>query len=273
MRPAPVLVAVALCALAGAWFALGSRPRGAPPLAIEALPEVQGLEESAQAREVALEAPLASEEAVELEEAPSSASARSSSTVPAALSNRRAARWSAIARWRAATRLSTSARRDSMSAKAPTTSSASTTAATAASRSRSVRRSKASSRRSATARTSSGTPSEVCSAARSAARSCTAVADSSCQPTSALPVKLNIFRRKSERSPATCEWSKGITFICPAGIPASCKTSASNNAESGVRGEGLSTIVLPLAKQGATLWATRFSGKLNGVIPAVTPSG
>ena len=95
----------------------------------------------------------------------------------------------------------------------------------------------------------------------------------SCQPTSALPVKLSIFKRESERSPATCEWSKGITFTCPAGIPASSKTSASNNAESGVRGEGLSTIVLPLAKQGATLWATRFSGKLNGVMPRMTPIG
>jgi hypothetical protein len=92
MRPAPVLVAVALCALAGAWFALGSRPRGAPPLAIEALPEVQGLEESAQAREAALEAPLASEEEVELEEAPSSASARESVPQAPLASEERASR-------------------------------------------------------------------------------------------------------------------------------------------------------------------------------------
>ena len=35
----------------------------------------------------------------------------------------------------------------------------------------------------------------------------------------------------------------------------------------GVRGEGLITIALPLAMAGATLWATRFSGKLNGVMP------
>jgi len=36
---------------------------------------------------------------------------------------------------------------------------------------------------------------------------------------------------------------------------------------------GFTTMVLPVARAGATLWATRFSGKLNGVIAEITPRG
>ena len=56
-------------------------------------------------------------------------------------------------------------------------------------------------------------------------------------------------------------------------MPASCKTWHSLTAASGVHVAGLSTSVLPAAMAGATLWATRFSGKLNGLIAAITPTG
>ncbi len=41
----------------------------------------------------------------------------------------------------------------------------------------------------------------------------------------------------------------------------------------GVLEAGLSTTALPPASAGATLWATRLSGKLNGEIAAMTPRG
>ena len=41
----------------------------------------------------------------------------------------------------------------------------------------------------------------------------------------------------------------------------------------GVELAGLSTRVFPAARAGATLWATRLSGKLNGLIAAITPTG
>ena len=42
---------------------------------------------------------------------------------------------------------------------------------------------------------------------------------------------------------------------------------------SGVFAAGFTTIVFPVARQGATLCATRFRGKLNGVIALITPIG
>ena len=40
---------------------------------------------------------------------------------------------------------------------------------------------------------------------------------------------------------------------------------------SGVADAGFTTIGAPTASEGATLCATRFSGKLNGVIPSTGP--
>jgi hypothetical protein len=59
----------------------------------------------------------------------------------------------------------------------------------------------------------------------------------------------------------------------PSGSPAAFNTWPSSAAVSGVSSAGFSTIVLPAASAGPTLCATRFSGKLNGVIAATTPSG
>ena len=44
-------------------------------------------------------------------------------------------------------------------------------------------------------------------------------------------------------------------------------------ADSGVWLAGLSTSGQPAARAGATLWATRLRGKLNGVMPPTTPTG
>ena len=49
--------------------------------------------------------------------------------------------------------------------------------------------------------------------------------------------------------------------------------SATVSMTSGSLDGGLSTIGLPLAIAGATLWAARLSGKLNGLIPAIGPIG
>ena len=49
--------------------------------------------------------------------------------------------------------------------------------------------------------------------------------------------------------------------------------SATASITSGSLDGGLSTIGLPDAIAGATLWAARFSGKLNGLIAAIGPIG
>lgn len=41
----------------------------------------------------------------------------------------------------------------------------------------------------------------------------------------------------------------------------------------GVRSDGFRMKGHPAAMAGATLWATRFSGKLNGVMKEQTPTG
>ena len=58
-----------------------------------------------------------------------------------------------------------------------------------------------------------------------------------------------------------------------AGRAVSATISASTSAASGVFNAGLSSIGAPTAIAGATLCATRFSGKLNGVIASTGPRG
>ncbi len=66
------------------------------------------------------------------------------------------------------------------------------------------------------------------------------------------------------------EWQHIESAIRPSGL---LNHSASNSAESGVCGAGFSTMEQPAAMAGATLCATRFSGKLKGVMPATGPEG
>ena len=65
----------------------------------------------------------------------------------------------------------------------------------------------------------------------------------------------------------------GSTWYMPLGRSVSAKNSASRSEPIGVYDAGLTTIGAPTASAGATLCATRFSGKLNGVMPRTGPIG
>src|SRR2546429_7737656 len=94
-------------------------------------------------------------------------------------------------------------------------------------------------------------------------------------PTSPDPVKLIMAtsgwstraRPTSDDGPVTT-WSQG------SGRP-HWPTSRSRRAraDSGVWLAGLRTSGQPAARAGATLWATRLRGKVNGVMPPTTPNG
>ncbi len=95
-----------------------------------------------------------------------------------------------------------------------------------------------------------------------------------CSPTSRLPVKLILRTRGSEHralpiappEPVRQEMAKG-------GIPASSRISTSARADRGVSLAGFRMTALPAASAGPTLWATRFNGKLKGVMATTTPQG
>ena len=95
-----------------------------------------------------------------------------------------------------------------------------------------------------------------------------------CRPTGGLPVKVTMLTRSSMTSllPSVLP---GPTTTCRtlSGSPASVRSSASRSAVTGVDDAGLSTTTLPDAIAGATLWATRLSGKLKGEIATITPRG
>ena len=61
--------------------------------------------------------------------------------------------------------------------------------------------------------------------------------------------------------------------MTPAGRPASYRSSAIIITEEGSRSEGLSTKVLPQAMATGYIQRGTIAGKLNGVMPAQTPSG
>ena len=58
----------------------------------------------------------------------------------------------------------------------------------------------------------------------------------------------------------------------PAGST-SRRSSPTFSVVSGVKGEGLSTSVLPASSAGAIFQKARVSGKFHGVMAATTPSG
>ena len=77
----------------------------------------------------------------------------------------------------------------------------------------------------------------------------------------------------SDTSSGIRSFGTGSTDHMPAGRSVSASSSPSTNADSGVAGAGLIRMGAPTASAGATLWATRFSGKLNGAIPRTGPLG
>src|SRR5919109_3369973 len=75
----------------------------------------------------------------------------------------------------------------------------------------------------------------------------------------------------SRRSTATL--SPWTTLKTPSGTPASLSSSATYSDADGSFSDGFSTKQLPHASAGAHIHIGTIAGKLNGVMPATTPSG
>ena len=74
-------------------------------------------------------------------------------------------------------------------------------------------------------------------------------------------------------SASTATLSPWTTLKTPSGTPASLSSSAGASRRDGSFSDGLSTNVLPQAIAGAHIHMGTIAGKLNGVMPATTPSG
>src|SRR5882757_10006256 len=74
-------------------------------------------------------------------------------------------------------------------------------------------------------------------------------------------------------SRSTHTLSPWTTFNTPGGRPASANSWAQNIDADGSRSLGLSTNVLPHAIASGYIHIGTIAGKLNGVMPATTPSG
>src|SRR6266545_181560 len=74
-------------------------------------------------------------------------------------------------------------------------------------------------------------------------------------------------------SASTESFAPWITLNTPSGSPASVNNSAIRMAESGVRCEGLCTKVFPHTMARGIIHSGTMFGKLNGVMPATTPTG
>ena len=90
---------------------------------------------------------------------------------------------------------------------------------------------------------------------------------------SELPTKLTALMSGWSRIASTAALSPWITFSTPSGAPASIISSASRTGTLGSFSLGLSTNVLPTAIATPNIHIGIIAGKLNGVIPAQTPSG
>ena len=72
----------------------------------------------------------------------------------------------------------------------------------------------------------------------------------------------------------TCKAAAGIfSRASLASAAAAAKISAKRRAAPGACGGGLTITLAPTARAGATLCATRFSGKLNGAMARIGPRG
>ena len=72
---------------------------------------------------------------------------------------------------------------------------------------------------------------------------------------------------------STASLSPLTTLSTPAGRPASRNSSASRSGTDGSRSDGFRMNAFPHASAGAAFHSGIIAGKLNGVIPATTPSG
>ncbi len=92
-------------------------------------------------------------------------------------------------------------------------------------------------------------------------------------PTVSEPVNEMTGSRSSATRRAVASLPRGSTDHIPEGRSVSARISPSSSAVRGVAGAGLMMTGAPTARAGATLWATRFSGKLKGAIPRIGPCG
>ena len=72
---------------------------------------------------------------------------------------------------------------------------------------------------------------------------------------------------------STATLSPMTTLNTPSGTPASFRSSAVQSEADGSFSDGFRTKVLPVASAGAHIHMGTIAGKLNGVMPAATPSG
>src|SRR5204863_140394 len=87
------------------------------------------------------------------------------------------------------------------------------------------------------------------------------------------PTKLTALMSGCASSASTATLSPCTTLNTPSGSPASAYSSATRLDTDGSRSDGLSTNVLPHAIATGCIHIGTMIGKLNGVIPAQTPSG
>src|SRR5215212_3411809 len=87
------------------------------------------------------------------------------------------------------------------------------------------------------------------------------------------PTKLTAATSGCSRIASTATLSPWTTLKTPSGTPASFSSSAVQIDADGSFSDGLRTNVFPHASAGAHIHIGTIAGKLNGVIPATTPSG
>ena len=87
------------------------------------------------------------------------------------------------------------------------------------------------------------------------------------------PTKLIAGMSGWSRIASTASLSPLTTFKTPSGRPASLASSASSSAQDGSFSDGFSMNVLPQAMAIGYIHIGTIAGKLNGVMPAQTPSG
>ena len=90
---------------------------------------------------------------------------------------------------------------------------------------------------------------------------------------SELPTKPSAFTSGCVRSASTATLSPLITWNTPSGSPAWVNSSARRTGTDGSRSLGLRMKALPQASAGPAFHSGIIAGKLNGVMPATTPSG
>src|ERR1700735_1673424 len=87
------------------------------------------------------------------------------------------------------------------------------------------------------------------------------------------PTKLTARTSGCPSSASTASLSPWTTLNTPSGRPASAHSRASSSEADGSFSDGLSTNVLPQAMASGNIHIGTMAGKLNGVIPATTPTG